>query len=229
MFTCPIPNCYSLASTPECIPVVSYIDSCFSYEDPPISLPILEPIMLAPRFYIEVSTKGEASFIYKIDKYGLLSNYIQLLLKPNKEYKVKYFQWKKVISTSINTSSLTKILIKEEIWKIPSSYLLLQSLSLIRKDDDSSSCIDDFDVIDNPFILNPTINIEPKYKGNLIYKTLNLPICTYTNERVVSSIGIGWSNAPKPGTKYSISYYQPLDIKQVITNTNHIDLTNIYT
>lgn len=212
MFSCCNPSPLAL----NCVPIVSYLNGCISIDDPIIPAVIEEPIELAPRFYIELRAEKEPLATYKIDKYGLLAGYIQVLLKPNVLYKASYYQWTKVIYPSKEDISINKTLIKEEKWFINNPVLSYESMPLVRRDDDSNDCIDAFDVVNSPFIINPTINIETKYQGFYNIKTFNLPISVYTKERVVSSTGISWYKEPKSGTKYSISYYKPLTIEQII-------------
>jgi hypothetical protein len=122
-------------------------------EDPPLPedpLDIDEPIYLSPRFYIKIykpathnttgslSTEGQ---IIHIQRSGILSGKLQLLLRPsigygiNSCYRIEYWQWEKILlpkgyslSGVPGKNRLAKDkaqnkhkLIRQEYWYIPNS------------------------------------------------------------------------------------------------------------
>jgi hypothetical protein len=204
-------------------------------EDPPINPLSHNNSFLAPRYYIKIYHpflyNTDQSFspnpiTYKIDRYGLLTNKLQLALRPcvsNEEealYRVEYYYWRKKVDNLFNSkSNITHTFIKSEYWYIPYKPLLLKALPLIRKDDDEGTANVDIlpsNLAPEVFFIDSIINKENWGDWSLVYNQLKAPIQELTNERIISDIGIHWVKGPRPASKYTVNYYQPLTFKEVL-------------
>lgn len=237
-------SCKSKEDSIRHIPILVELDPIIFpiYEDPIIPKCITKPIALAPRYYIKIkypdsynssSAISSYPYIFNIDKYGTLANIIQLHLLPsigtdlNSCYKIEYWQWVKVLKpltrrTDIDTD-ITHKFIKHEYWHIPNNRrrdpCRDNSIELIRKDDDTLLCPDNIDRFpDDKTKEIFSIESISTEEGDwiLALTEMNAPIRVITNERIVDKVGIGWNYGPRPGTKYKVTYRQPLGIKDIL-------------
>jgi hypothetical protein len=204
-------------------------------EDPPLTPITPNNSFLAPRYYIKIYHpllyNTDQSFspnpiTYKIDRYGLLTNKLQLALRPcvsDREealYRVEYWYWRKKIDNLFTSkSSITHTFIKSEYWYIPYKPLLLKNIELIRKDNDNG--IANVDILPSNlaseiFFIDSIINKEAWTDWSLVYNQLKAPIQELTNERIISYIGLHWQMGPRPASNYTVSYYRPLTFKEVL-------------
>jgi len=160
------------------------------HDDPPITCYMVEPVILAPRYYLEIHPPknlvservvSETPIEYPIDKQGLLANKLQISLYPSigsKEsvdsyYKVNYWQWTKVYpdpnincnrrcNPLLNKTPVTKHIIRTEFWYIPSIDCSQTDYYELLREDDDTRCLDNTDIIIPPY------NLEVFYINSLV-------------------------------------------------------------
>lgn len=228
-------NCYHTERLRHIPLFLEWDSSLLPLDDDPPIVPFND-ILLAPRYYIKVYSPQNYNtdqsfspnpFIYKIDRYGLLSNKLQLMLRPSIDkcmdslYRVEYWYWRKVVNvTSLddidNRGDITHKFIKEEYWYIPDIPINIETVTLNRRDDDELNPNEDILPSLKIFAIKEVLSEGDWNDWTFRINTLKPYISLLTNERVVSYTSINWLRGPRLNTKYTLSYYIPLSFKHIL-------------